>query len=575
MADEDPEDPWAVFGGDEAVAAASEPPPLAGTPEGAKQPAHTTPRACEHEQLSWTRTFWPSSELSSIDMLDLAIQRLKAVAASTEMTEMTAAFAARRAKPSYGPEVAACLSNFAHHVADLNIKRRRLDASRDVAECSASAAARDSAAKLRDLCIAEKEEHGWRDSHWSIAHLWSLGILLASCLESELFAEGNSQEPHDFHANPAARTGTGIAAAWMKLYEIVVYADGLDFPEDAQNNWLGPLLLATEQVVSAKRKPSTAADLKDGSFHIPVSLPASCVATVPDIDPRRMIPARSHGPEGLSALEFAREYRGTRLRPGTPVLIKGYLETEWDLKELSDLRKLQERHGHRLVPVSLGSLLFDNLKTGIMPLGDLISGSLVPSNATHKDRATGVADSEMSESSPDATNDPDAERVLARTAYMSQHSLFHQCPDLMEHFSVPSYNLGRRLQPPNAWIGTRGTVTTLHSDTSDGFLCQVAGYKYVRLYGPLEAIADAQEQPGDVPCQTDKLYADFYEEANSGKRFGTSPVRIERPDFEEHPLFREAQYTEAIIGPGDMLYIPEGHWHYIRSLTTSVSVNFW
>ena len=28
-------------------------------------------------------------------------------------------------------------------------------------------------------------------------------------------------------------------------------------------------------------------------------------------------------------------------------------------------------------------------------------------------------------------------------------------------------------------------------------------------------------------------------------------------------------------GPGDVLFIPRSVWHYVRSLTTSCSVNFW
>lgn len=41
------------------------------------------------------------------------------------------------------------------------------------------------------------------------------------------------------------------------------------------------------------------------------------------------------------------------------------------------------------------------------------------------------------------------------------------------------------------------------------------------------------------------------------------------------PLFKDAQYEEAVLGPGDMLYIPSKHWHYVRSLSPSFSVNFW
>jgi len=35
------------------------------------------------------------------------------------------------------------------------------------------------------------------------------------------------------------------------------------------------------------------------------------------------------------------------------------------------------------------------------------------------------------------------------------------------------------------------------------------------------------------------------------------------------------RYSEAILAPGDMLFIPSKHWHYVRSLSPSFSVNFW
>jgi len=41
------------------------------------------------------------------------------------------------------------------------------------------------------------------------------------------------------------------------------------------------------------------------------------------------------------------------------------------------------------------------------------------------------------------------------------------------------------------------------------------------------------------------------------------------------PLFREAKYVEAVLEDGEMLYIPVGWWHYVRSLSTSWSVSFW
>lgn len=52
-------------------------------------------------------------------------------------------------------------------------------------------------------------------------------------------------------------------------------------------------------------------------------------------------------------------------------------------------------------------------------------------------------------------------------------------------------------------------------------------------------------------------------------------VDVEKPDLDAHPLFKEAPYEECILGPGDLLYIPPGCWHYVRSLSVSLSISFW
>ena len=47
------------------------------------------------------------------------------------------------------------------------------------------------------------------------------------------------------------------------------------------------------------------------------------------------------------------------------------------------------------------------------------------------------------------------------------------------------------------------------------------------------------------------------------------------PDLAAFPEFASARYEECLLAPGDMLFIPKSHWHYVRSLSTSVSVNVW
>jgi lysine-specific demethylase 8 len=115
------------------------------------------------------------------------------------------------------------------------------------------------------------------------------------------------------------------------------------------------------------------------------------------------------------------------------------------------------------------------------------------------------------------------------------------------------------MSPANLWIGTRGTVTSLHSDPSDNLLCQVAGFKYFRLY---------------ALDQTPLLHATTLRAKNTNS-FGTSPVRLEAPLPPEHASVAQAEYIEGLLAPGDMLFLPKSMWHYVRSLTTSVSVNFW
>ena len=52
-------------------------------------------------------------------------------------------------------------------------------------------------------------------------------------------------------------------------------------------------------------------------------------------------------------------------------------------------------------------------------------------------------------------------------------------------------------------------------------------------------------------------------------------VDCEAPDVEKFPLFPQAIYSEFILHPGQMLYIPPKHWHYVRALDISFSVSFW
>lgn len=50
-------------------------------------------------------------------------------------------------------------------------------------------------------------------------------------------------------------------------------------------------------------------------------------------------------------------------------------------------------------------------------------------------------------------------------------------------------------------------------------------------------------------------------------------VDAENPDFERHPRFLLAQASECIVEPGDLLYLPPGTLHQVRSLDPALSFN--
>lgn len=50
-------------------------------------------------------------------------------------------------------------------------------------------------------------------------------------------------------------------------------------------------------------------------------------------------------------------------------------------------------------------------------------------------------------------------------------------------------------------------------------------------------------------------------------------VDPEQPDYDRHPLYRNAKAIECIVEPGDMLYLPPGMLHHVRSLECAISFN--
>jgi len=98
------------------------------------------------------------------------------------------------------------------------------------------------------------------------------------------------------------------------------------------------------------------------------------------------------------------------------------------------------------------------------------------------------------------------------------------------------------------WIGPPGTITPLHFDMVNNLFCQISGRKRVRL----------------VPSWSMPwVYNDYHV---------YSDVDVTAPDFEKHPLFKNATIFDFVVEPGEVLFIPVGWWHHLESLDITISL---
>ncbi|MCP3104459.1 cupin-like domain-containing protein [Myxococcus sp. K15C18031901] len=228
--------------------------------------------------------------------------------------------------------------------------------------------------------------------------------------------------------------------------------------------------------------------------------------------------------EKLSADEFfARYYFGHR-----PVVLTGMME-DWPAMGRWSLPYLAERVGDAEVEVMTGR----NANPDHAPESDK-HRSTMSFRAYVQQVATGGE-----------TNDY---YMVPRNENWQRNGL----APLRDEVRAPRGIIDEGLRPDmmTLLLGPAGTVTPLHHDNMNVMLAQVMGRKHVRL----------------IPSfQRHLMYP----------RYGTfSHVDAERPDLERFPLYAETHQVEAVLEPGELVFIPVGWWHWVRALDVSASVTF-
>lgn len=141
-----------------------------------------------------------------------------------------------------------------------------------------------------------------------------------------------------------------------------------------------------------------------------------------------------------------------------------------------------------------------------------------------------------------------------RPGYLSVFKIFRAFPQLKEDVDFSILNQHKLKNTVAGWIGPAGTVTGYHVDWGDNVLAQICGRKEVRLVGP-----------------SDSKY--MYTSKRFDQGTTSSEIDVDNFDAQRFPLFAKAKQYRVVIHPGEMLFIPRGWWHYVRSLDKSISVS--
>ncbi|PWN53072.1 Clavaminate synthase-like protein, partial [Violaceomyces palustris] len=220
----------------------------------------------------------------------------------------------------------------------------------------------------------------------------------------------------------------------------------------------------------------------------------------------------------------------------------------------------------------------------------------------------------------------ESERSSRRTLYLAQHSLLNQFPQLSKDMMLPDFvfscppppdpNEFPDYRPPvdeesgsedvvvNAWLGPGGTVSPPHTDPYYNCFVQVVGYKEVWISPPDSnkngamasfggggggsqgkkkghgltdslGVGDDDQEGSDLDNEEEGGINRYMCNTSSVDVFQIrTPTRAEDEeggswsskgkDFLEKVLPRSRNY---ILGPGDLLFLPPGWWHSMRSCT--------
>ena len=134
------------------------------------------------------------------------------------------------------------------------------------------------------------------------------------------------------------------------------------------------------------------------------------------------------------------------------------------------------------------------------------------------------------------------------------YNLMKEVPSLKNDFKWPDLGLNLIKQLPMLFFGGENSKVFIHYDID------FSNILHFHFHGKKRCILFA-------PNQTPYLYKVPH------ALISREDIDFDNPDFEKWPALKYAEGLVADLEHGDMLYMPEGYWHYMKYVTPGFSMS--
>ncbi len=133
-------------------------------------------------------------------------------------------------------------------------------------------------------------------------------------------------------------------------------------------------------------------------------------------------------------------------------------------------------------------------------------------------------------------------------------NIFREVPLLQNDFSIPDFGVTIKKKLPMLFFGGRDSYTFMHYDID------MSNIFHFHFEGKKECILFA-------PSETKYLYKVPH------SLITHESIDFSNPDLDQWPVLKKATGFRTHLKHGEMLFMPEGYWHYMKYLTEGFSMS--